>query len=465
VNSIRRNLLLALLAAMSAVTLAAAYATYRMAEAQANALFDEQLRQVGLSMRQPLFAAPGIDMGGGDDSDYVIQVWSTEGETVYYSRSRRVLPDRALLGLATIDTPSGAWRVFGLQRGGQTIQVAQPMAVRSQRAATAALATLVPFIVSLPVLGGMIWYIVGRGLRPLERVARAVRARTAQSLAPLDPGDAPQEIGSLVVALNALLARLQEALERQRDFIADAAHELRTPLAALQLQVQVAARAVDGEERAAAMGEVMAGLQRASHAVQQLLTLARNEAADGETTAVAVDLAAVARDAVVEHQPLAAAKNIDLGLDSSGSSEEPAPVVQGDAEGIRILLANLVGNALRYTPAGGRVDVAAGVRSGRPCLVVEDNGPGIPPAERERVFARFYRGTHKEAGSGLGLAIVRAIAQRHGAEVSLESADGGGLRAVVSFPAATAEGLTTGAAAAPGRSGAVPQAATALSRF
>jgi two-component system OmpR family sensor kinase len=434
-TSIRRKLLLALLTALSAVMLLAAFATYRVAEGQANAMFDEQLRQIGLSMRDPMFFGTlPAQIGNDEDSDYVIQVWSSEGETLYYSRPHRMLPDRAQLGFATVDTPSGAWRVFALQQHGQTIQVAQPMEVRKSRAAAAALRTLTPYLVSLPVLALLIWFIVGRGLHPLNRIARSVQSRTPASLAPLDAGDAPEEVHGLVNALNDLLARLHAALESQRAFVADAAHELRTPLTALQLQVQVADRATSDEDRRVAMAELMAGLRRTSHAVQQLLTLARSESAPSAEPMLPVNLLAEARSAVIEHQPLAAAKHIDLGLGDGAVGV----TVAGDADGIRIMLANLIGNAIRYTPDGGRVDIVTGIDQGRPCLLVDDNGPGIPPAERERVFARFYRRPgEQENGSGLGLAIVKAIAVRHHAEVALTTSPADGLRVVVRFPAAS----------------------------
>jgi two-component system, OmpR family, sensor kinase len=433
-TSIRRKLLLALLAAMSAVMLLAAFATYRVAENQVNAMFDEQLRQLGLSMRDPMFFGTlPAQIGNDEDSDYVIQVWSNEGETLYYSRPHRVLPDRAQLGLATVDTPNGAWRVFALQQHGKTIQVAQPMEVRENRAAAAALRTLTPYLVSLPVLALLIWFIVGRGLHPLNRIALSVQSRTPASLTPLDAGDAPDEVRGLVDAVNDLLARLQTALEAQRAFVADAAHELRTPLTALQLQVQVADRATNDNDRRVAMADLMAGLHRTSHAVQQLLTLARSESAPIIEPTTPVNLLEQARAAVVEHQPLAAAKHIDLGL----ADDAIDATMAGDADGIRIMLANLISNAVRYTPDGGRVDILTGIDRGRPYLLVDDNGPGIPPAEREHVFARFYRRPgERENGSGLGLAIVKAVAARHRADVALTTSPAQGLRVAVHFPAA-----------------------------
>lgn len=435
-RSIRRNLLLALLGAMGIVMLVGAVFTYRAAREEVNEIFDYHLRQIALSVRDQAFLnAPPAAISGGEDFDFVIRVWDRSGLTVYYSRPHRALPDLARLGFSTVDTPDGAWRVFAVQHRDETIEVAQPLAVRREQAAAAALRTLTPFLLLLPALGALIWVIVSRGLRPLTRIAQSVVARTPSSLDPLREDAAPAEVQPLVLALNDLLKRLQSALEAQRAFIADAAHELRTPLAALQLQVQLVERAASDGERAAAIAELKGGLQRAIHSVQQLLTLARQEPGAGDDPFAPVSLAEVARRVVAELDSLAAARQIDLGFSGTGE----AAVVSGSAEALRIMTTNLVSNAVRHTPQGGRIDVGVGLEDGRPFLDVADTGPGIPAAERERVFDRFYRRSTSagagEVGSGLGLAIVRTIAERHGAAVSLGDADGGGLRAHVRFPA------------------------------
>jgi two-component system OmpR family sensor kinase len=176
-----------------------------------------------------------------DAQDFSIQIWSPDGTRLYLSHPRQELPDQTPIGFATIDSGHGKWRVFGMQQGGQTIQVAQPMLLRDQLALAAALRTVAPFLLMLPILGVLIWVVVGRGLRPLDAVARAVSTRTAVALDPCR--NVPSEVLPLLLALNDLLARLKRALEAQREFIADAAHELRTPLAALTLQVQLAERA------------------------------------------------------------------------------------------------------------------------------------------------------------------------------------------------------------------------------
>jgi two-component system OmpR family sensor kinase len=318
-----------------------------------------------------------------------------------------------------------------VQAARSVIQVAQPLAVRQQRAAQLAVQTLKPFALLLPVLLIDIWLAVGQALQPLQRLTAQVQARRTEVLEPLPPTPLPEEVQPLVAALNDLLGRLKASLERERAFMADAAHELRTPLTALHLQMGMLARASDESERAAAMETLSAGVQRAIRLVEQLLALARQEPR-ADAPRVAVPLAELARSCVAELVPLADARHIDLGLATAAEVS-----VRGDPEGLRTLVRNLVDNAVRYTPAGGRVDVRVEAGDAGARMSVSDNGPGIAPADRERVFDRFYRpaGT-ATSGSGLGLAIVRTIAAAHGASVALAAgADGQGLTVTVSFPA------------------------------
>jgi two-component system OmpR family sensor kinase len=291
----------------------------------------------------------------------------------------------------------------------------------------------------VPLLGVLIWYLVGRGLQPLDRLAREVGRRRPDSLDTLAVDSVPDEARPLVAALNRLLARLEQALAVQRAFVADAAHELRTPLAALQVQLQLAERAGDDEGRRTALAALRRGLERASRLVAQLLTLARQEpGAAPAAPASRVALAEVARQSLADHAPLADERSIDLG---AGRLDDTA-VVDGDPAALRTLAGNLIDNALRYTPAGGRVDleVHTEIQQEGPAtawLSVSDSGPGIPPEERERVLDRFYRRPGlDEPGSGLGLAIVHNIAGRHGARLVLDTAAQGGLRVAVGFPLA-----------------------------
>ena len=435
-RSLRTRLLAWLLGAVLLIGAAGGYALYRNSLAEANAFFDYHLRETALLLRDQAYGfAPRAGLPQEiPQYDFVVQVWTLDGERVYLSQPGAVLPAATTLGFSTVDAPTGRWRVFGIIAQGHVIQVGQALKVREARAARLALRTLAPFAVLIPGLALLIWWIVGRSLRPLEDITRSVRERSPATLDPIPVPALPDEIQPLVDALNDLLARLGAALQHERSFIADAAHELRTPLTALSLQLQALQGASGDEQRAHAREQLAAGVARATRLVEQLLALARHEGrAQGERGDVALD--ALAREVVTEIVPFADAKHVDLGV----ATAEPA-VVTGDGDALRVMLRNLVDNAVRYSPQGGRVDVSVtqegGARRGPAVVEIADLGPGIPAEERERVFDRFYRlpGT-APSGSGIGLAIVRSIADQHGARVELRSADGAtGLRVRVTFP-------------------------------
>ena len=429
-TSIRRRLLLWLLSGLLLGVAAAGVRIYQQTLAEANDLFDYHLKQIAASLPSEAFGPlpPSRLEQQAIDDGLVIQIWDREGLELYFSHPGSLLPQRAELGFSTVVTGRGSWRVYSALERYNVVQVAQPMSVRQRLAAGMALRTIFPLLLLLPVLGALIWLTVGRGLRPLRQIASALDRRTPASLHALPEEGLPVEVRPLVHALNDLLARLARALESQKAFVADAAHELRTPLTAVQLQIQLAERARTEDERGAAFAELRQGLTRSTHLVQQLLTLAREEPDLAERMLAPIDLAEVARLVVAEHDPLAAGKDIDLGI----SRQAPANV-QGDFEALRVMLGNLIDNAIRYTPHGGRVDVAIMTIDGNPVVEVADTGPGIPEEERERVFDRFYRGSGTRIqGSGLGLAIVKNIADRHSARITLSS--GPGLRISVSFP-------------------------------
>ncbi len=431
-RSLRRKLLLTLLAAVAAVTLVAAFLVYRLARREIDAVFDYHLRQIALSLRDQ---APGRGAAAGaaaEGFDFIIQIWDRDGERLYLSSPDSGLPEVAQLGFATVRSRTGDWRVYSAQLAGEVIQVAQPLRVRQELAFAAAARTLSPVLLILPLLALLVWRIVGRALEPLDRLARTVGSRTPAALDPVAEDGAPEEALPLVRSLNLLLVRLGAALAAQRAFVADAAHELRTPLAALKLQAQLVERASDASDRAVALAALHAGLDRATHVVQQLLTLARAEP-DAATAPAgeAVRLVDLVGQAVADHALVAEAKRVDLGA----KQVEDDASVPGDPAALRTLLANLVDNAIRHAPEGGRVDVSAGLVGDRPYLEVADDGPGIPEAERGRVFDRFYRrGVASASGTGLGLAIVKAIAERHAASVSLGDTPRGGLTVRVEFP-------------------------------
>jgi len=436
-NSLRTRLLIWLLGAVLLIGVAGGFVIYRNSLAEANAFFDYHLRETALLLRDQAygFAPPDGLPQQVPQYDFVVQVWSLDGQRLYLSQPTAVLPVATTLGFTTVDSrEAGRWRVFGVLARGHVIQVAQALKVREDRAARLALRTLAPIGLLMPALALLIWWIVGRSLRPLGALAGSVRARSPAALDPLSTGGLPEEVRPVVEALNDLLSRLAVAREHERAFIADAAHELRSPLTALSLQLQALASAGSDVGRGEATEQLKAGVARATRLVEQLLTLARHEQRPAhEATPVALD--DLAREAVMELVPLADSRQIDLGVASA-----EAATVLGDADALRVLLRNVVDNAIRYTPRGGRVDVAVSRRPGGgesgAVLEVCDTGPGIPDSERDRVFDRFYRvpGT-AEAGSGIGLAIVKAIAERHGAGIEFGRGDGGhGLRVRVTFP-------------------------------
>jgi two-component system OmpR family sensor kinase len=439
-TSIRRQLLVWLFGGLLVSIAIAAVGTYWRARDEANALFDHQLQEMVASLTDAPFAAAPVGPGSAASADaLVVQIWDRNGVQLYLSQPQRELPQHAQLGFTNLHTEAGDWRVFSALADGQVVQVAQPMRARRELAASMALRTIVPLLAAMPVLGLLIWFIIARGLQPLERVAAAVSRRSSTQLEPLAERDLPREVQPLVQALNDLLRRLGQTLAAQRTFIADAAHELRTPLTAVHLQAQLAERATTDAERRKALADLKSGLERATRLSEQLLTLARAEPEvdSGEHAPQAVDLAGLATEVIEELAPLAAHRGIDLGLSEAG-----AALVRGDRDALRTLLSNLVDNALRYTPPGGRVDVATGPEGAHSALFVRDNGPGIAPAEHARVFDRFYRGAPAgEAGvrgSGLGLAIVKRIADRYGARIELgPGIAGAGLGVSVRFPAAS----------------------------
>ena len=431
-SSIRVTLLVWLLASLGIGLIGAAAAVYSQAREDANELFDFHLREVVASLPRRSFPAILGDDSAVLEDGTVIQIWDQDGGQLYFSHPRARLPARAELGFATVQTPQGQWRVFSAIVGSNVVQAAQPMRVRRQMAAEVALRTTLPFLFILPMFGVAIVVLVRRGLAPLDRLARDVGRRSERSLEPVPEGGVPDEVRPVVASLNALLARLSRSLDAQRAFVADAAHELRTPLTALKLQMQLLGRARSEAERGEAIAALGAGLERASRLVEQLLTLARQEPSAAESRkSERCDLVAIAGEAVAARAQIAAARGIDLGLKRA----DPA-AIDGDTSALATLLGNLIDNALRHAPAGSAVDVAVEATGSGAVLEVADRGPGIAPAERTRVFDRFYRGADTSGnGSGLGLSIVKGIADAHAASVELIDRAGGGLSVQVRFPA------------------------------
>jgi two-component system OmpR family sensor kinase len=451
-HSLRGRLLWFVLAAIFLAALLQAATAYRGALQQADAMFDEHLQQMARSLRSGVPLNSPLDEADSDDRfEVYVQIWGQDGTQIFRS-TRSALPPRAVLGFSDVEAHGNRYRVYTLQTALQTVQIAQDLDARSARARALAVRAVLPFAFLTPLLMLAVWWVISRSLAPIERARRQVAGRRADDLSPLADAGLPDEVRPLVDELNLLFGRVRTAFEAQRHFVADAAHELRSPLTALKLQAQALRRHGDAPaDREAGIARLNQGIDRAIRLVEQLLVLAREEATGppdaGAGATAAVNLQDVVKLAVSDVLPHAHHKEIDLGV----MGELPAqPVeVSGQAEALRILLRNLLDNAVKYTPAAGRVDVSLELQDGRPVLVVQDSGPGIAPEDRGRVFDRFFRanaatGQAGESadsstfGSGLGLAIVNAIAERHGATLQLDTSERlGGLKVEVRFPAAT----------------------------
>ena len=435
--SLRARLTAALLLAVLAFAALQAAVTYRTARAETEALFDAQMQRIALSLSGSLGAGALSDDAPAADTpaarEMIIQIWRADGVMLYRSPQGRLLPPQTVIGFS--DTVAGGepYRIYALRTATQVVQVAQQTEARGRMAGQLALRAVLPVALLAPVLMLIVWWVVGRAIGPIERVRRQVAARRPDDLAPLPTAGLPAEVRPLVGEMNGLLTRLSDAWDALTHFTADAAHELRSPLAALRLQAQSLQRAPDDATRVIATERLLAGIDRATRLVEQLLALARQEGAGEGAELVSLDLTALARNALADAEPEAARHAIALTLDAPTAHV----VLRADEAALAVLLRNLLGNALRHTPPGGQVRVGVREEASVIDLTVEDSGPGIAPDERARVLDRFYRvpGTPGH-GSGLGLAIVRAIAERHGAALTLDASPTlGGLRVMLRWPA------------------------------
>ncbi|BDT66022.1 sensor protein QseC [Comamonadaceae bacterium OS-1] len=425
-NSIRRRLLGSVMTAIVVAALFQAASAYRGALQQADEMFDYHLQQMALALRNgaPSQATPDDPF----DADYEVQIWSPTGVQLFQSHRNR-LPPQAVLGFSDVEQNGTRYRVYSIQTPAQTIQIAQDLSARQARARALAVRAMLPMAIMAPLLMAALWWAIRHALKPLERTRQQVAARAVDDLSPLPEADLPDEVLPLVRELNLLFGRVHAAFDAQKSFVANAAHELRSPLTALKLQAQALDRAPDAPTRSVAIARLHQGIDRAVRLMNQLLVLARQESAS-DTPPERIALHDLVQLAVEEALPQAQARSIDLGVAPSEPTE-----VMGHPDALRILLRNLLDNALKYTPEQGRVDVAITSDNGAPVLTVEDSGPGIAPGDLDKVFDRFYRSAEATAGgSGLGLAIAQAIAQAHGAKLRLDASPAlGGLRVALVF--------------------------------
>lgn len=443
-RSLGQRLLLILGASIVAAWLATACFTYLDTRRLIDEMLDAQLEQsvsllVAMLDRVPRDSLDGASLhlpGTGADGMIAYRVSTDTGEATRNAGGGSDFPtDEWRPGFTDAISETGRWRVFGVVDGaGRFIEVALRQEARARFADRVAVHILHPLWFAVPLLAALVWLSVRWGLGPLRAIAATVERRRAEDVRPLDISAAPAEVRPLLDALDGLLARIAALLERERRFAADAAHELRTPLAAIRTHAEVARQECNQEKCAVALEGVVAGTDRGSRLVEQLLVLSRldQDTMTGDTGPV--DLRELVVDCVAWAAPGATRDGIDLGVaDAAGGNA----VVAGDRELLRVMIRNLIDNAMRYSPAGGEVTAAVDAGGGEVVLRVIDSGPGIPAELRERVFDRFYRveGSHRP-GCGLGLSIVSRIVALHGGQVEFEDReDKDGFVVKVTLPA------------------------------
>lgn len=436
-RSLRIRLILLLGVAIVVAAVMLFLTSFQAARKSSDRLFDYHMQQMAMTIQNTgLEESPWDPFLHNEENnfDFVIQIWSKEGAKLYQSRTYKYLPKRAALGFSTVTLDNGDWRVFAVQNEEQVIQIAQKMTARRESGVAFALRTLWPVIPVTIFLLAVAWWVVTTALRPLERVSRQLSERNADTNTPINAEGLPSEITPLISALNSLLSRMTLTLQAQQQFIADAAHELRSPITSLKLQIHSLTKAKDDEARVRAIARLLKGIERSSHMVEQLLSLARNEPFSQPFRPQLVSLAELIKLAVDEVEPHAMAKGITLEIPQLNDLN-----VMGEKEALQVLVRNLLDNAIRYIPENGLIRIGGELSKHGTVLCVEDTGTGIPYPDRARVFDRFYRvpGT-EQTGTGLGLAIVKAIADRHGAMIELKDSRIGGLAVQITFPSVNA---------------------------
>ncbi|MEO8103243.1 MAG: ATP-binding protein [Betaproteobacteria bacterium] len=442
-GSLRVRLVVFILGVSAAVLCASGVVVYVEADRESQQLFDESLQEAGHLLftlaeheaeeMRTTGASHLIPMISNHQPYLFFQIWTENGRLLYRNNGA---PDEPFVGggrtgLGWFDRQGERWRTFALWNNTHTLhmQVGEPLRHRKETSIQFAIQLIVLAAIILPLLGAMIWWIVHRSFEPLRRSTDEVGTRTPGDLRAVDAAKADEEVRPLFAALNHLFGRMRQALEREQRFTADAAHELRTPLAGIKTNLQVLTRARNADEQGIALAGLTDSTERAIRLVDQLLTLARIEP-DQVMRGSTIDLAALVRRQAGEHDAAARARRIRL------STQCDAATVAGNEASLAIMLRNLLDNALRHTPEGGEVTVSCGRVNGRVELAVSDSGTGIPAALHERVFERFFRAPGDQpAGSGLGLSIVRSIADLHAATIRVSDGIGkSGTTITLSFP-------------------------------
>jgi two-component system OmpR family sensor kinase len=440
-ESIQLRLSFWLSMAIITVAIVAGIFSFAAAFDEAHELQDDTLRQIAalFDQQSPLLTHPlgKISDSRVDTESRVVVEYlpnASSPAAIEDSSTSVTFPPTLHDGFQTVAPTHEMYRVLvKTLPSGERIAVAQETGVRDEAARDSALRTVMPFLILIPMLLFLVSDLVRKMLRPVLQMSAEIDGRSEHDLRPLPHESLPKEMRPFAVAINRLLSRVEQSMLAQRRFVADAAHELRTPMTALSLQAERLASTQLPEEARERVVTLRRGIERGKNLLDQLLSLAREQSATQSAATGRVSIQQVCRRVLEDLVPLAEAKQIDLGVASSADME-----IEGSEMDLVTLVKNLADNAVRYTQPGGRVDITIKTSPQARCLVIEDTGPGIPEAERERVFDPFYRILDQnEIGSGLGLSIVQTIATRLGARLELSHTNPtlqSGLRVCVTWP-------------------------------
>jgi signal transduction histidine kinase len=430
--SIKRFLLIYITLATLVIYALISLASYWVSKVELDELYDTNLQQVAtaiaaqhLAIHDTTHLYRNNQVGSGTkierEEEFYVRVLARDGTVLYVSHPEAKIPLPSSLGLFTQISQGKQWRFFVVNAKEETIQVAQSLRLRKDTINETAYSLMASQLLFIPVLVLLIFFAISKALLPLSILTKEIQFRNSDDLNPFADDKVPSEIKPLVKSLNVFMCKVSFMVGVLKRFTSDAAHELRTPITALKLQLTVLEQAKSIFERESAIQNLKAGINRSEKLVSQLLTLARLEPGNQSRQIRSFDLLALVKESFEELLPLAQEKYIDLGLIKAEQCE-----VFGVQQEIKVMINNVLDNAIRYTPNGGKIDVSVFNQAGNIVLEVKDSGLGIPQNDIEHVFERFYRGENQNiAGSGLGLSIVKEIASQHSATIELSNLNPG----------------------------------------
>jgi len=428
INSIKQFLLVYITLSIVVVYALISFTSYMVSKEELDELYDANLQQVAHVIAAQHLASQGAtqlfrnnQIGSGTkieaEEEFFIRVLAKDGRVLYISHPNAEIPLPTALGLSTQELKSKQWRFFSVKAKEETIQVAQSLRLRKNTIKETAYSLMASQLLFIPLLVLLIFYAIRKALFPVSILSKDIQYRNSADLNPFAEDNVPAEVKPLVRSLNLFMGKVSLMVDVLKRFTSDAAHELRTPITALKLQMQVLEQSRSKTERESAIQNLKTGINRSEQLVSQLLSLARLEAENQSMLLQSLNMLELVKESFQELLPLAQEKSIDIGLTKADDCE-----IDGAQQEIKMLINNILDNAIRYTPNSGKIDVSLINQAGHVVLEIKDSGPGISENDLERVFERFYRGENQHiSGSGLGLAIVKDIATRHAAVIKLSN--------------------------------------------